>query len=111
MRDGHCASMPDPNFAVPGPSPSLDSLRAAERSVPAGGLIPAEGLRVTVDLNRCQAYAQCCYAAPEHFVLHGAEALHYDPAPTAAARDAIERARVACPVQAILVEDTGSDRP
>lgn len=91
--------MPDPNFADLGPTPSPDPLRAAG------------GLRVTVDLNRCQAYAQCCYAAPEHFVLHGAEALHYDPAPTAAARDAIERARVACPVQAILVEDAGSGRP
>jgi ferredoxin len=90
--------MPDPNVPDIGHSPNPDFLRAAG------------GLRVTVDLNRCQAYAQCCYAAPEHFVLHGAEALHYDPAPTAAARDAIERARVACPVQAIFVEDTGSAR-
>ncbi|CAA2105526.1 hypothetical protein MBUL_03236 [Methylobacterium bullatum] len=62
-------------------------------------------LRVTVDLNRCQAYAQCCYAAPEHFVLHGREALFYDPAPSASDRLAIERARVSCPVQAIRVED------
>jgi ferredoxin len=60
---------------------------------------------VSVDLNRCQAYAQCCYAAPDHFVLHGREALYYDPAPDAAARMEIERARIACPVQAILVED------
>lgn len=91
--------MPDPTTADLGPAPSPEFLRATG------------GLRVTVDLNRCQAYAQCCYAAPEHFVLHGAEVLHYDPAPTAAARDAIERARVSCPVQAILVEDTGSARP
>jgi len=97
--------MPDPNLTDLGPSPSPDALRAA------GGQSPAGGLRVTVDLNRCQAYAQCCYAAPDHFVLHGAEALHYDPAPTAAARDAIERARVSCPVQAILVEDAGSGHP
>ncbi|GJE18911.1 ferredoxin [Methylobacterium marchantiae] len=62
-------------------------------------------LRVTVDLNRCQAYAQCCYAAPEHFALHGREALFYDPAPSASARLAIERARVSCPVQAIRVEE------
>lgn len=91
--------MPDPNPDRIGPSPSPDVSRSAG------------GLRVSVDLNRCQAYAQCCYAAPEHFVLHGAEALHYDPAPTAAARNAIERARVACPVQAILVEDAGRGRP
>jgi ferredoxin len=70
----------------------------------------AGGLRVTVDLNLCQAYAQCCYAAPEHFVLKGREALHYDPAPSAAARADIERARIACPVQAILVEDAGTAR-
>ena len=87
--------MPDRNPPPIGPSPSPDPSRAAG------------GLRVTVDLNRCQAYAQCCYAAPDHFVLHGAEALHYDPAPTAAAREAVERARVACRVQAILVEDAG----
>ncbi|KQO59106.1 ferredoxin [Methylobacterium sp. Leaf91] len=62
-------------------------------------------MRVTVDLNRCQAYAQCCYAAPGHFVLHGREALFYDPAPSSSARLAIERARVSCPVQAIRVED------
>lgn len=70
----------------------------------------AGGLRVTVDLNLCQAYAQCCYAAPDHFVLKGREALHYDPAPSAGARDDIERARIACPVQAIRVEDAGAAR-
>jgi ferredoxin len=64
----------------------------------------SEGLRVVVDLNRCQAYAQCCYAAPEHFVLQGREALFYHPAPPLSSRDAIERARLACPVQAIRVE-------
>lgn len=66
---------------------------------------PHSPLRVTVDLNRCQAYAQCCYAAPRHFVLHGREALFYDPAPKAGDRADIERARVSCPVQAIRVED------
>ncbi|KQO67228.1 MULTISPECIES: ferredoxin [unclassified Methylobacterium] len=75
----------------------------------ADGRRAAGGLRVTVDLNLCQAYAQCCYAAPHHFVLKGREALHYDPAPSAAARDDIERARIACPVQAIRVEDAGAD--
>jgi ferredoxin len=65
---------------------------------------------VTVDLNLCQAYAQCCYAAPDHFVLKGREALHYDPAPTAAARVDIERARIACPVQAIRVQTVGAAR-
>lgn len=62
-------------------------------------------LRVSVDLNLCQAYAQCCYAAPRHFRLIGREALFYDPAPSADARADMERARISCPVQAIRVED------
>jgi ferredoxin len=62
-------------------------------------------LRVSVDLNLCQAYAQCCYAAPRQFRLLGREALFYDPAPSAAARADVERARISCPVQAIRVED------
>lgn len=66
---------------------------------------PPPGLRVSVDLNLCQAYAQCCYAAPRHFRIEGHEALFYDPAPAVQDRDAIERARVACPVQAIRVEE------
>lgn len=85
--------MPDPDLKPTGPAPVPEALRP-------------EGLRVVVDLNRCQAYAQCCYAAPDQFVLHGREALFYDPAPPVSARDAVERARVACPVQAIRVEDT-----
>ena len=76
-----------------------------------GGASPAEAvrdrqpLRVVVDLNRCQGYAQCCYAAPAHFAIEGHEALFYDPAPAASARGDVERARIACPVQAIRVED------
>ena len=45
-------------------------------------------LRVVVDLNRCQGYAQCCYAAPDAFALRGHEILFYDPAPPAALRGA-----------------------
>jgi len=65
-------------------------------------------LRVSVDLNLCQAYAQCCYAAPRHFRIDGREALFYDPAPSTSARAEIERARISCPVQAIRVEDPGT---
>jgi ferredoxin len=64
-------------------------------------------MRVVVDLNRCQGYAQCCYAAPEAFALRGHEILFYDPAPPEEARARIERARLACPVQAIFVEAAG----
>ncbi|WP_147048967.1 ferredoxin [Methylobacterium gnaphalii] len=64
-------------------------------------------MRVVVDLNRCQGYAQCCYAAPEHFEVRGHEILFYDPAPPDAMRSKIERAQQACPVRAISVEPAG----
>ena len=65
---------------------------------------PPDGIHVVVDLNRCQAYAQCCFLAPSVFQLHGQEALWYDPAPDEAQREHVLRAAVACPVQAIIVE-------
>ncbi|WP_336488064.1 ferredoxin [Methylobacterium nigriterrae] len=61
-------------------------------------------MRVVVDLNRCQGYAQCCYAAPEHFVLRGHEILFYDPEPPAEKRAEIARAVQACPVRAISAQ-------
>jgi ferredoxin len=61
-------------------------------------------MRIVVDLNRCQAYAQCCFLAPSVFRLHGGEALFYDPAPDEAQREQVLRATAACPVQAIFVE-------
>jgi ferredoxin len=70
----------------------------AERSA------PPKPIRIVVDLNRCQGYAQCCFLAPGAFKLHGEEALWYDPSPDEAQPDALLRAAAACPVQAILVE-------
>lgn len=61
-------------------------------------------IRLVVDLNRCQSYAQCCFLAPDVFRLHGEEALLYDPEPDASRREEILRAAAACPVQAITVE-------
>ncbi len=60
-------------------------------------------IRIVVDLNRCQAYGQCCFSAPSVFKLHG-ESLVYDPSPADGAREEVERAMHACPVQAIRVE-------
>ena len=65
---------------------------------------PSGPIHVVVDLNRCQAYAQCCFFAPSVFKLHGEEALWYDPAPDEAQREHVLRAAAACPVQAITVE-------
>ena len=66
-------------------------------------------MKLVVDLNRCQAYAQCAFLAPGVFTLHGEEALLYDPMPSDAQREQVARATAACPVQAILVDWDGSD--
>lgn len=62
-------------------------------------------MRLVVDLNRCQGYAQCAFLAPDVFTMHGDEALLYDPHADPAQRERVARAAAACPVQAILVED------
>ncbi|MFJ2603707.1 ferredoxin [Streptomyces sp. NPDC091279] len=60
-------------------------------------------MQIVVDLNRCQAYAQCVFLAPEVFELHGEEALMYTPAVPAGQHERVRGAAAACPVQAILV--------
>ena len=47
-------------------------------------------MKIVVDLNRCQCYAQCVFLAPSVFALHGEEALMYTPL-------APENARGKCP--------------
>lgn len=61
-------------------------------------------MRLVVDLNRCQGYAQCAFLAPEVFTMHGDEALMYDPQADDAQREHVRRAAEACPVKAITVE-------
>jgi ferredoxin len=61
-------------------------------------------VRIAVDLNRCQGYAQCAFLAPEIFAMHGEEALLYDPDPDETQREKLDRAAAACPVQAVLVD-------
>lgn len=68
-------------------------------------------MRLVVDLNRCQGYAQCAFLAPDVFTLHGEEALLYTPHADETQRENVARAVAACPVQAILVDDEDrSDR-
>lgn len=62
-------------------------------------------MRLVVDLNRCQGYAQCAFLAPDVFTLYGDEALLYDPHADEAQRGHVLRAAKACPVQAILVDE------
>ncbi|MEE7493854.1 ferredoxin [Methylobacterium oryzae] len=64
-------------------------------------------MRVVVDLNRCQGYAQRRSAAPDHFEVRGHEIPFYDPAAPEAKRSQIERAQHPRPVRAIKVEAAG----
>jgi len=61
-------------------------------------------MKVVVDLTRCQGYAQCAFAAPDVFTMHGDETLLYDSDPDDAQREKIVRAAAACPVQAIALD-------
>lgn len=60
-------------------------------------------MRVTVDGQVCQNYGQCVFVAPDVFDLDDAGELVYERAPDDAARDDVEAAVLACPVQAIAV--------
>ncbi|WP_371782552.1 ferredoxin [Streptosporangium subroseum] len=66
-------------------------------------------MRIVVDLNRCEGYAQCAFLAPDVFTMHGEEALMYTPHADDAQREHVVRAAAACPVQAILI-DQGADQ-
>jgi ferredoxin len=66
-------------------------------------------MKIVVDLNRCQGYAQCAFLAPAVFEIHGEEALLYAPRAADEERERVRRAVAACPVQAILVEDDADD--
>jgi ferredoxin len=69
-------------------------------------------MKIVVDLNRCQGYAQCAFLAPKVFELRGEEALMYTPLAPGHERERVRRAAAACPVQAILVEEvSGTDVP
>lgn len=79
--------------------PDADRLNRDDQPCPVG-----VGMKVVVDLSRCEGYAQCAFLAPAAFRMHGEEALMYDPNPDEAQRDQVLRAAAACPVQAILVD-------
>ncbi len=60
-------------------------------------------VKLVVDLNKCQSYGQCVFAAPMVFRFHDEESLEFDYTPDDALRGEVERAAAACPVQAILL--------
>ena len=61
-------------------------------------------MRIVIDLNKCQGYAQCVPLAPTVLKLSGEEALMYDANPDDSLRLQVLRAAASCPVRAILVE-------
>jgi ferredoxin len=67
-------------------------------------------MRIVVDLNRCQSYGQCVFAAPTVFGWHGEESLEFDYAPDGAVRRQVLQAAAACPVQAIGVGQAGEEQ-
>jgi ferredoxin len=60
-------------------------------------------MRIVVDLNKCQSYGQCVFAAPTVFRWQGEESIEYEYAPDDALATAVDRAAAACPVQAIAI--------
>jgi ferredoxin len=60
-------------------------------------------VKLVVDLNKCQSYGQCVFAAPTVFRFQTEESLEFDYTPDDALREQVERAAAACPVQAILL--------
>ncbi|WP_250400224.1 ferredoxin [Streptomyces cellostaticus] len=66
-------------------------------------------MRLVVDLNKCQGYAQCAFLAPDVFSMHGEESLVYNPRADEDQRERLTRAVAACPVQAITAD--GLDGP
>ncbi|MEU2713104.1 ferredoxin [Streptomyces sp. NPDC007205] len=70
-------------------------------------------MRLVVDLNKCQGYAQCAFLAPDVFAMHGEESLVYNPHAPEEQRERLARAVAACPVQAITadgLDGAGSER-
>ncbi|MEU5089945.1 ferredoxin [Streptomyces sp. NPDC021356] len=61
-------------------------------------------MRLVVDLNKCQGYAQCAFLAPDVFTMHGEESLVYSPWADSEQREKVARAVAACPVGAITAD-------
>ncbi|WP_406382770.1 ferredoxin [Streptomyces sp. NBC_01618] len=53
-------------------------------------------MRLVVDLDRCQGYAQCAFLAPDVFAMHGEESLLYNPHAAEAQREQVMRVATAC---------------
>jgi ferredoxin len=61
-------------------------------------------VKITVDMDTCQHYGQCCFEAEDVFKLDEAGKLVYVKEVDESRRDAVEAAADVCPMQAITVE-------
>ena len=63
-------------------------------------------MKIDVDRAKCETHAQCVFAAPDVFSLDEDDELVFDPDPDTTQDEAVRRAALVCPVQAIkLVGD------
>ena len=62
-------------------------------------------MRIVVDMNLCEANAQCVALAPDLFELDDDDELHWTEEPDGQHADAAREAAQACPVHAIRVQD------
>ena len=65
---------------------------------------------IVVNLNRCQSYGQCVFAAPDVFRMDHDETLEWDYEPNSAEHERVVRALHACPVQAIALTPSEAQR-
>ncbi len=61
-------------------------------------------LTITVDMDKCQHYGQCCFEADDVFALNDDGQLEYVAEADESRRADIESAADVCPMQAITVE-------
>lgn len=61
-------------------------------------------MKITVDMELCQDYGQCVFAAPAVFQLDDNGKLIYESKPGELNRSEVEAAVDVCPMQAILVD-------
>lgn len=61
-------------------------------------------MEVHVDMELCQHYGQCVFAAPEVFQLDDNGKLVYEPNPDGSVHEAVTEAIDACPMQAISLK-------
>ena len=60
-------------------------------------------IKITVDMDACQHYGQCCFEAPDVFALDDDGKITYVSEVADERRDDVESAADVCPMQAIEI--------